>query len=123
MSCSCSISSGDSCNASVSSEKHPKARIEHTCSECYRKIQKGEIYESYRAIYDGSWYTTKTCIDCESVRNALLCNWECETVWESIFEHYSGSNNLPSAECMMTMTKAGRDRLCDIIEDGWGKLV
>lgn len=119
MSCSCSISACDD-YSELGAETNPKARVSHRCGECHREIVKGEVYERFRGLCDGSWFTAKTCIDCKSVRESLFCSWTYGTMWDDFRELYEG-DKLPSSDCMMKMTKAARDKVCDIIEDGWDR--
>jgi len=118
MSCSCTISACDDCS-DVGEETNPTARKIHRCGECYRDILPGEKYERYRGLYDGSWFTAITCIDCKSMRDALFCSYGFEKIWDVVREEYEGGRP-PPASCMMKMTKSGRDKVCDIIENGWG---
>jgi hypothetical protein len=121
MSCSCVIDvSHDGSSEDIASSETPVARKEHKCCECHRVIQKGEKYERYASLCEGSWDTYKTCWDCFSVRNALFCNWYFGRVWEEIWENFAYNSELPSADCMMQMTKAGRDRYCDMLQEYWG---
>ncbi|MFW2369106.1 MAG: hypothetical protein ACN4GW_22035 [Desulforhopalus sp.] len=118
MSCSCEIDVGHDCGPEVSTVTHPKARKSHNCCECHRVITKGETYELVKALSEGLWDTFKTCADCASVRDALFCQWYYEQMWDDVSETYAGGEP-PSSDCMMQMTKVGRDRVCDIIESGW----
>lgn len=42
------------------------ARKQHTCSECDAPIVKGERYEEYASLYEGSWDHHKFCVSCEA---------------------------------------------------------
>jgi len=103
----------------VCSETRPKARKEHRCCECRRIIKKGEQYNNTSGLWDGGWDTYKTCTDCESIRDALFCSFIYETLWGQLSETFSDSPEVPSAECMMKLTKPARDKVCDLIEKYW----
>ena len=47
------------------------ARIPHTCCECGRTVQVGEIYENATGLWDGSWATYKTCEKCADIRESV----------------------------------------------------
>jgi hypothetical protein len=52
------VSVDDYCT--VLSCTYPKARKQHTCGECRRKILSGEMYERQAIVYDGSVTTGET---------------------------------------------------------------
>jgi hypothetical protein len=64
----------DNCDGTVNvlHERHPTARIEHKCGECFRVIKPGEKYMVERYVFDGSASTHKTCEHCQRVRSWLL---------------------------------------------------
>lgn len=43
----------------------------HRCYECQNSIERGELHESARSLYDGRWSTTRTCARCLTVRHYL----------------------------------------------------
>lgn len=45
----------------------PKARKEHTCKYCGKKIHKGEIYSYEVCRYDGVFDTRKLCLACKNI--------------------------------------------------------
>lgn len=47
-----------------------KAAKEHTCTECSRKIAKGETYYRSSGLYDNQWDTHHTCSHCR-----IACEW------------------------------------------------
>ena len=76
---------------SVLSEGQRRAKKAHKCGECGRTIEPGETYESVSGIYDGSFDTYKTCLQCCSVRKWLanVCaGWVYSEVLEEIEEHF-----------------------------------
>jgi len=119
MDCSCAIMADvDDDFEQVSSTSNPRARKTHVCCECHRTINIGEQYELYKGLWDGNWDAYKTCIDCKSVRDVLFCSWTYEIMWDDIADQFRGGEP-PSSDCMIQLTKPARDKLCDIIEDGW----
>jgi hypothetical protein len=51
----------------------PKARKEHQCVDCNRKIRPGEVYQRFAGKYDGEFYYETTCRICVEIRNAFTC--------------------------------------------------
>jgi hypothetical protein len=51
----------------------PKARKEHVCGECERKIIKGETYHRWSGKYDGEFFDDITCAQCAEIRAAFTC--------------------------------------------------
>ena len=67
-----------------------KARKDHRCNECYRTINKGELYEYFYGIGEGGLFTNKTCSHCQvavSWLNAECDGYVFESVREDILEH------------------------------------
>jgi hypothetical protein len=61
----------DGVSPAVHTVTSPKARKVHYCSECAVEIQIGEVYERSEGLWDGTFYTFKTCVRCQAVRNAV----------------------------------------------------
>ncbi len=77
------------------SNRHPVARKEHKCTECYRKITSGEKYLREAYIWDGDLVTSKVCAHCEVVRQWLSdeCGgWLYGALEEDIREHAEDSH-------------------------------
>jgi ssDNA-binding Zn-finger/Zn-ribbon topoisomerase 1 len=60
----------------------PKARKPHRCEECGRTIQRGEQYHRASGKFDGVFYSTATCLECEATRKIIHeaeiaegCHW------------------------------------------------
>jgi hypothetical protein len=58
----------------VLSETRVKARKEHKCGECYRKIEPKETYVRTATIYEGELNAYKTCLQCMEVKHWLARN-------------------------------------------------
>jgi hypothetical protein len=101
----------------------PRARKRHCCSECSRTIEPGETYERTWGKFDGGVETYKTCVDCLSVRDSFFCDgWGYTVVWQDLQEHLSEVVRFGdgvSSDCMAPLTKAARDKVCDLIEEIW----
>ena len=66
--CSCDSSDGPSAFYS----KQRKARKEHQCFECCKKIPVGAVYEYASGIWDGEASSFKTCLRCVGLREAHI---------------------------------------------------
>ncbi len=120
MGCSCSIDNDDGESVEVSTQSNPRARKDCQCSECYRVIVKGEKYWYTRYLFEGDWGTHRVCSDCKSVAKAMFCGGvSMGIMWEEIGYAFQENPELPNAECMMAMTKVGRDKVCDLLEKVW----
>ena len=49
-----------------------KARKQHKCCECGGIIEYGEQYQYISGMWDGCFYTFKTCEKCEDLRDSLM---------------------------------------------------
>lgn len=56
-------------------EQRTAAKV-HNCTECGRRIDKGEVYHYSTGLIDDHWYTHKVCAHCDTCRQWLLavCN-------------------------------------------------
>ena len=52
-------------------ETHPKGRKRYVCCECRGAITPGEIHQKIDALFEGKFYTYRTCTDCENDRNRI----------------------------------------------------
>ena len=51
------------------------ARKPHACYECGETIRPGAKYEYVRGLWDGRWYTFRTCTRCLMVRRKFFVSW------------------------------------------------
>jgi hypothetical protein len=116
MSCSCEIEVDHDGGPQFCQEINRKARKEHTCCECHRTITIGEYYEYVSGCWDGYFSKYKTCLDCVSVRKAFFCSYIYTMIWEDLANEFCSYPELPSAECMMMLTKPAKDKVCDLLE-------
>ena len=60
-------------------EEERTARIEHTCGECYKTINPGEVYKYISGKFEGEFTTHKACEECadlaESMQSMGFCWW------------------------------------------------
>ena len=69
------------------SSRTVKARKPHKCCECGRAIGVGELHEYVSAKCEGSFFTERTCAECEEIRTAFVCgSWVYGELWESMRE-------------------------------------
>lgn len=72
MSCYCDYDYPSFYRATVS-----KARKEHRCGECARRIKPGERYEAVAAVWEGEFGTAKTCSHCLDIRTFVKNSVPC----------------------------------------------
>ena len=70
--CSCTCSY-DGPPAELWTEIIRTARKEHKCAECGEVIERGKKYLYTKALQDGEWWDSKTCLPCNSIAQDLLC--------------------------------------------------
>lgn len=66
MDCAC-----DEWPATVQTSDFVRARKPWKCSECYREIARGEHYQKWSTLFEGSWSREEVCADCARVSDAL----------------------------------------------------
>ncbi|MDL2267955.1 hypothetical protein LJC46_08235 [Desulfovibrio sp. OttesenSCG-928-G15] len=97
-----------------------KARKEHKCFECGRKILPGEMYCYESGIWEGTPGSFKTCLDCASVREALFCSFVYGGLWYDVRTFvFDFQDELPWAK-FSQFTPAARAKVCEIVEGIWG---
>lgn len=72
------------------SERITRARKQHKCAECNRRIEPGEQYLTEFYVFDGEHSSHKTCGHCQVVRKWLndeCGGWVYGAVEEDIREH------------------------------------
>lgn len=117
MSCGCIYTDCDG-DGAVLSQAIRTAAKKHDCTECQRTIEKGEKYEVYNGVFDGDFFTSKTCPDCLSARNEFFCGGYClESIWDDIRTHIFELEGEISSECIARLTPRSREKLIEIIDD------
>jgi hypothetical protein len=86
----CPLESGDGeCRAKVDLTEIRKAAKEHRCGECSETIKRGARYEHNRALWEGSWSTSRTCLSCVEIRNHFQCGgWIYGQLWDDLEENF-----------------------------------
>lgn len=54
------------------------ARKVHKCYECGHDIVRGQRYDAISCFFDGHWDRWSTCLDCVSLREAVIVHEESE---------------------------------------------
>jgi hypothetical protein len=54
-----------------------RAAKQHKCYECHHHIQRGELHEAVRSLYEGRFSTTRTCARCLDVREYVTAHAPC----------------------------------------------
>jgi hypothetical protein len=102
----------------VLTDKIVKARKDHKCVECRKTINKGEMYR-YEVIKNDDLNVFKTCADCNSVREHLVCFFYYGEIWWLIEENISEYGDQQPWSKIGRLTPVARERVCKIIEDSW----
>jgi hypothetical protein len=79
--------------AKVYRQQERRAAKDHRCAECNRTITKGERYHYVAAIWEDTWDTFRTCLQCRQVMRWLevVCEgWMHGAIQEDLFEHVTG---------------------------------
>lgn len=119
MSCAC-VPGYDCDGPDLERWKIRKARKPHRCVECNREIAPGERYEYASSCYDGSWSHYATCLDCVSVAGAFFCDGLLiGGMWLMLKDHIEYLNGAIHSDCLVSLTPAARERVCEMIEDAW----
>ena len=75
----------------VLEERTPTAKTEHKCKECFRIIQPKEKYFLEKYIWEGAFYTHKTCKHCYEVRKFILFEYG-EFLYSGLYEDLTNSS-------------------------------
>lgn len=87
--CGACISNGDYFDgpAQIWESDIRKAAKPHRCCECGRVIEKGQKYEYYSMLFDGSWSHYNTCLICMEIADAFCCDGRLfGELWSSFVE-------------------------------------
>jgi len=119
MECTCSINAdyGGDPVREISDEIKRPAKT-HLCDECHREIYRFERYRLETFEYEGRIETHKTCLDCNSVRKLLFCDFSLGTLWEDVWNEIFDNETIPEA-CISKMTPRAREKVCDLMEKYW----
>lgn len=118
MECAC-ISANVDDESEVLAANKRLARKGHVCCECRQKIEPGEYYWNEKTLYDGRLDTYKTCRDCMSIRDHLICDFFYERIWETIQEFIDDCPEAIPWAKIGRLTPIARGRVCEMIENTW----
>jgi len=100
-----------------------RARKPHRCDECGDEIAIGQSYELNSGRWEVAWYRHRTCGVCQEIRAAFFsCGFLLGMVWEDLKEHIQAFDGEVDAECLVGLSPAARERVCEIIEDVWERI-
>lgn len=104
----------------VIKQKTIVSRTTHICDECRRIIEKKEQYEIFVGVHDGHFYTSKTCKDCLSLRNAFYPSggYLFSNIRSDIEDHIKWElAGEVDEKCIIPLTDKARDFIFNILED------
>lgn len=118
MECSC-ISADVDNFSDVLFEKDLTAKVKHICYECLKEIEIGEAHHFEKTEFEGNFNEYRTCLDCMSVREHLVCEFYYGQIWELVDNELSQyPDDIPWSK-IGRLTPAARNRVCEIIERNW----
>lgn len=105
-----------------------RARKQHVCGECGRRIAPGEVYNAAGGLdsYGSGWHHHKTCAHCDTAARWLhvVCGGWCfgarrEDLGEHVVGHESWLRSAPLTRLYRWMSAGWRDRDGDLrsVED------
>ena len=124
MKCGCLVDrdNSDVCWEESCSAAHITSKTAYKCVECDRKIKPGERYllEIIQWEEGGPRERFKTCSDCESLRNNLVCSWQYGAVLNDIYSALDEiqDDGMPWA-AFAKLTPGAKDYVFGIIEKWW----
>lgn len=104
-------------------EKTVTSTKKYKCVECSCAIPSNTLYHIEVAINDGVTEEYKTCMDCMSVREHLVCDFYYEQIWcliESQLKYEINDTSIPWAK-IGRLTPTARNKVCEIIEQNWAE--
>lgn len=96
-----------------------KARTTHRCGECLREIKPGERYEHAAGMWDGNFYTHKTCSVCVELREKFCEGYTYENVLGEICEGLSECQNHVTAAAFDGLSIPAGIELATMLDDIW----
>ena len=111
----------DSCYTTLK-DKILIAKKTYECVECQCLIKVGDKFNFFQGTHSDSTgiSTYHTCLDCLSIINEFFCDgWCYGACLESLEEHIEDMDGNILSECIVSLTKKAKDRVCDMIEKCW----
>ena len=118
MECACFDADVDD-YSTILEDKMVRARCPHFCCECGRVIEPGEKYRREKTVHDGICFTHKTCIDCSSIRDNLVCSFFWGDILELVQDGISDRQGNISESAISKLTPNARAWVCERIESYW----
>ena len=108
----CPLSGSEDAEAATfSSTTKPTARKPHECEECDEVIPVGSKYERTEGLWDGSWFTYKTCLSCVEIRDHFACDgWLYGRLWRDLEENFFPEMKA-GGPCMEGLSPEAKGRL------------
>ena len=118
MECSCIDADVSDC-VEVLFEKIITARKGHQCLECCKTIKPGEKHYFEKTVYEGDFDEKRTCLDCYSVREHLVCSFYYGEIWELISNNICDYGDSQQWAKIGRLTPTARSKVCEMIERSW----
>ena len=120
MLCSCDVDYyAEDSGGFLLSSASPRARKEHTCTECGDTISKGDIYHREVLKYDweGGLFVAKTCGNCLAMRDVFFKEGgPYGEIWDLLREFIFECNGQVPESCIIELPRKTKNRILDIIE-------
>lgn len=114
------VDSSDGKQCSFHRTLKPVARKEHLCCECRRTIKPGEQYLAESGMWDGGFYSHKTCADCWSMRCSFFGGgWYYGHIWEDLEEHIRECGGDVGEIHLACLNPVALGKVCALIEAQW----
>ncbi len=98
----------------------PKAQKLHSCDECHRLIQKGEVYRRDIMKFGSKLFHHKYCEDCLSLREVFFSSgWIYGRLWEQMSDFIGDTDGNISTHQILSVTKLARERILDSMQEMW----
>ena len=118
MECACISAEIDDC-CDLISDKIVTAIKTHQCDECGADITPGAKYRREKTFYDGNFSNHKTCLDCNSVREQLVCGFYYGEIWQLVWENIVEFDDEQPWTKFSRLTPVARNRVLEFIENQW----
>lgn len=104
-------------------EKLAKAKEEHSCCECGKKIQPEDQYVYISGKWEGRFNVFKMCVVCKEIIDAFFCDgFLFEVVLDNLWEHIADMQGHIDSSCLASLSSEAREVVCDMIERYWEEM-
>lgn len=109
----CPLSGSDGDRATVSHTTCPVSARDKPCGECGKSIVRGEKYELNKSLWDGAWFTSRTCLLCVEIRDHFQCDgWIYGQLWDDLVENFFPDMKV-GGPCMRGLSPQAKAALID----------